>query len=187
MARSSNLMPQHPAATCKIRQLTWDKIEKVDEGVVITLVLEKTIQRRERLHKIALKQDTNNPLCPVKCLEDLIEMRGGRDNIPVDDLVLMLPDGEGGFKPLCKYELNSWYKHRIAQLGLDETKYFLHGFRHGSLAEALAIEPNIALIRVTSNHLSSAIFTYSNIDPNKRFQVSAKMMDSLSQLFTPVA
>ena len=114
-------------------------------------------------------------------------MRGGRDNIPADDLVLMLPDGEGGWKPLCKYELVRWFKLRISQLGLDENKYFLHGFRHGSLAECLAIEPNIALIRVTSNHLSDAIFTYSNIDPNKRFQVSAKMMDSLAQLFTPVA
>ena len=146
------------------------------------MILEKTIQHRERLHKISLKEDPLNPLCPVKCLNQLIEMRGGRHNIAYDDLVLQIPDGRGNWRPLAKHELNRWYKHRIAQLGLDPSKYFLHGFRHGALAESLAIEPNLALIRVTSNHLSDAIFTYSNIDVDKRFQVSAKMMNSIGTL-----
>ena len=143
------MMPQFPAAACKIRQLTWDKIESADEGVVITFVLEKTIQFRERLHRISLKKDPSNPLCPVTCLNELINMRGGRQNIANDDLVLQLPDGLGGWKPLCKYQLNRWFKSRIAQLGLDPAKYMLYGIRHGSLAESLAIEPNLALIRVT--------------------------------------
>ena len=37
MLRSSNLMPANPGAACKIRQLTWEKIDKTDDGVVITM------------------------------------------------------------------------------------------------------------------------------------------------------
>ena len=148
------------------------------------MVLEKTIQHRERLHRIALKSDPSSPLCPVKCLDELIEMRGGKQNIKSDDLVLQIPDGTGSWRPLCKYQLNSWFKHCVAQMGLDPDKFMLHGCRHGSLAEALAIEPNLTLIRVTSNHLSDAIFTYSNIDPNKRFQVSEKMLDAITRMCT---
>ena len=179
MARGSNLFPAYPSATCKVRQLTWDKIERTDQGVVITMVLEKTIQHRERLHKIALQADPNSPFCPVRCLDELIAMRG-RNNIAPDDLVLQLPDGRGGWEPLCKYKLNRWFKHRISQMGLDPSKFMIHGFRHGSLAEAIAIEPNLTLIRVTSNHLSDSIFTYSNVDTDKRFQVSCKMLHSIT-------
>ena len=181
MLRSSNLMATHPAAACKIRQLTWDKVDKTDDGIIITMVLEKTIQHRQRLHKIPLKADPNSEFCPVRCLQDLVDMRGAQ-NIRPDDHVLQLPDGEGGWSPLCKYQLNKWLKHRIEELGLPADRYFIHGFRHGSLAEALAIEPNLTLVRLTSNHLSNAIFTYSHIQPEKRYQVSSKMLDSITTM-----
>ena len=101
MLRSSNLMPASPGAACKIRQLTWDKIDKTEDGVIITMVLEKTIQYRQRLHRIPLKAEPDNEFCPVRCLQDLVDMRG-KQNIKPDDHVLQLPDGQGGWSPLCK-------------------------------------------------------------------------------------
>jgi hypothetical protein len=92
------------------------------------------------------------------------------------DLCLQLPIKGGGWRPLVKYEFNTWFRSRIKQMGLDPTRYFVHGFRHGSLALALLHEPNVTLVRLNSNHLSDAIFTYSNIDPVKRFQVTQKML-----------
>ena len=181
MLRSSNLMPASPGAACKIRQLTWDKIDKTEDGVVITMVLEKTIQYRQRLHRIPLKADPDNEFCPVRCLQDLVDMRG-KQNIKPDDHVLQLPDGQGGWSPLCKYQLNKWLKHRLQELGLPADRYFIHGFRHGSLSEALSLEPNLTLVRLTSNHLSNAIFTYSNVQPERRYQVSSKMLDSITAI-----
>jgi hypothetical protein len=94
----------------------------------------------------------------------------------VTDLVIQVPDGRGSFRPLVKYEFCRWFKHRVAMMGLDQTRFHIHGFRHGSLATALLHEPNITLVRLSSNHLSDAIFVYSNIAPEKRFQVTRTML-----------
>jgi hypothetical protein len=77
MLRGSNLFPPYPAAACGIRQLTWDKVDDLNDGsgVILTLILEKTIQYRERLHKVALARDDNSPFCPVAALHRLANMR----------------------------------------------------------------------------------------------------------------
>jgi hypothetical protein len=177
MLRGSNLFPPYPAATCKLRQLTWDKVAGIDGGggVVLTLILEKTIRFRERLHHIALAALPGSIFCPVAALQRLADLRGG-GSTSESELCLQLPVKGGGWRPLVKYEFNTWFRARIAQMGLDSTRYFVHGFRHGSLALALLHEPNVTLVRLNSNHLSDAIFTYSNIDPVKRFQVTQKML-----------
>ena len=73
-AVAANPKAASPGAACKIRQLTWDKIDKTEDGVVITMVLEKTIQYRQRLHRIPLKAEPDNEFCPVRCLQDLVDM-----------------------------------------------------------------------------------------------------------------
>jgi hypothetical protein len=177
MLRGSNLFPPYPAAACKLRQLTWDKVAgiKGGSGVVLTLILEKTIRYRERLHHIALAALPGSVFCPVAALQRMADLRGSMSTAE-SDICLQLPMKSGGWRPLVKYEFNSWFRARISQMGLDETRYFVHGFRHGSLALALLHEPNVTLVRLNSNHLSDAIFTYSNIDPVKRFQVTQKML-----------
>ena len=113
----------------------------------------------------------------VEALDDLVTLRGSR-NYQKDSTVSQLPDGSS-----VKFEYE-WFKLRIDQIGLDSVKYFLHGLRHGNLHEAMITDPSLQLVKVSSNHLSEAILAYSEIPPNRRFQVTKKISDSLADQFT---
>ena len=179
MLRSSNLMAPYPSAVNRDRLLTWSKIDRVDNGLVLTMIHEKTIQFRERLHCIPLASRPGSRFCPVAAIERLAAARGVL-NLAPDDPVLMLPSGSDfSWQPMCKYQYNSWFKSRITQMKLDPSRYFIHGYRHGGVSLALLVEENITLVRLTSNHLSAAIMTYSQISPDKRFRVSSRMVDAL--------
>ena len=177
MLRGSNLFPSHPAAVDPVRNLTWNKVRRVGGGVIITVVLSKTVQFRERLHEVHLVAAPGSIYCPVAALDRLLAMRGG--DVRPDDLVLQLPAEDGTWSPLVKYTFNQWFRGRIADMGLDPARFHVHGFRHGSIQLAMLHQGNITLIRLHSNHLSDAIMCYGNIDPNKRCAVSAAMIAAL--------
>ena len=179
MLRSSNLFPSHPAATDPVRNLTWEKVRRVDGGVIITVVLSKTVQFRQRLHEIFLVAAPGSLFCPVAALDRLRDIRGGLAQ--PGDLVFQLPSPDGSWAPLVKYQFNRWFRSRLADMGLNPLEYFVHAFRHGSIQLAILHQGNLTLIKLHSNHLSEAIMVYSHIDPNKRSAVSAAMVAALDQ------
>ena len=177
MLRGSNVFPPHPAAVDPVRNLTWDKVRRVPDGVIITIVLSKTVQYRERLHEIHLVSAPGSLFCPVAALDRLFAMRGGHA-LP-QDLVLQLPSEDGTWTPLVKYQFLAWFRGRLADMGLDPAAFSVHGFRHGSIQLAILHQGNMTLIRLHSNHLSDAIMCYANIDPAKRSAVSSAMVAAL--------
>ena len=64
-------------------------------------------------------------------------------------------------------------------MGLPADRYLLHGCRHGAISLALAEEPNINLIKIQSDHLSEAVWSYAQVDVNRRLSVASKMVDAL--------
>ena len=179
MLRGSNLFPPYPGAACKIRNLTWDKVRRTGDSVIITVLLSKTVQFRQRLHEICLVAVPGSMFCPVAALDRLRDMRGGL--AAPDDHVLQLPRADGTWRPLVKYEFNRWFRARVEDMGLDPARFLVHGFRHGSIALAMLKQNNVTLIRLHSNHISEAIFCYSNVDPAKRTAVSAAMIAALDE------
>ena len=179
MLRGNNIFPTHPAAVDPVRQLTWDKVRRVPGGVVLTIIESKTVQHRERLHQIHLAAAPDSIFCPVQAFDRLLRMRGGAA-LP-SDLVFQLPSDDGSWFPLVKYQFISWFRSRLADMGEDPTLYSCHGFRHGSIQLALLHHNNLTLIRLHSNHISDAIFCYSNIDPARRSAVSSAMISALDQ------
>ena len=175
MLRSSNLFPPHPGAADPMRQLTWDRVRNIDTGVVLTVILAKTLQYRERVHQVCLAALPGSPFCPVAALNRLADVRG-RHTIMESDLVIQIPSEATGWKPMVKYQYLAWFKARLAQMGLPSHRYHIHGWRHGSVAAALALVENTSLVRVASDHISDALFTYSNIDPVHRMEVTRKML-----------
>ena len=177
MLRGSNLFPSHPAAADVVRNLTWGKIRKVDEGVIITVTLSKTIQSQERVHEIPLAAAPGSLYCPVQALERLHAIRGSPP-APTDH-VLVIPDNTGTFSPLVKYQFLKWFRSRLDQMGLDSSKYHIHGFRHGSIQLALLSGNNITLIKLHSDHMSDAIMCYSHVEPEKRGIITKSMITAL--------
>ena len=178
MLRSSSLIPPYPGALDPVRQLTWGRVQRCTAGAVLTVTLDKTIQFKERIHQVTLAARPESIFCPVNALDTMAKMKGYK-NCKDDELVFQVPDGYGGWRPLVKYNYKAWLDHRFDEMGVNKNTHSIHGLRHGALNFAILCEPNIHLIKVSSNHLSDAIFCYSKIPAISRFQVSEKMMGNL--------
>ena len=181
MLRSSNLFPAFPAAVDPVRQLTWDKIRLAPGGVIISILLSKTEQFREKIHEISLVAKPGSRFCPVAALNRLRVVRGAGVARP-SDLVLQLPVTDNTWRPLVKYEFASWFHKRVIRMKLDPALFLLHGFRHGSIAWALLHQNNVTLVQLQSGHMSECIFVYSQIEPERRQLVATAMLDALDGL-----
>ena len=178
MLRSSSLFPPTAGEADRERNLTWERVRFTDFGAVISVSLAKTSQYRQKMHRVVLREKPQSVFCPVAALRRLQEMRG----LPAHTLrdhVFQLPVPGGGWSILTKQTVSSWFKGRIRAMGLDDERYMLHAFRHGAIALALAEEPNIAMIKLQSDHLSDSVWTYSQVDVNRRLSVASKMLDAL--------
>ena len=82
---------------------------------------------------------------------------------------------------MLKPVLLTWFRGRLAQMSLDPEKFSMHAFRHGSVSLALAEEPNLALVRLATDHSSEAIWAYANVELAKRKSVSAAMLEAVHQ------
>ena len=178
MLRSSNLFPKTIGSKDELRQLTWRRVTRVEEGAVLSIVVEKTIQHLQKVHEIALSADPQSPLCPVSALQSIISMRGS--NISLDDLVLQAPLGRAGtWRPILKHEFVAWFRARLEQLQLPASKFSAHGFRIGALQTAVLHEPNLTLVKISSNHISDAVYGYLNVNASRRMQVARKMLAAM--------
>ena len=65
-------------------------------------------------------------------------------------------------------------------MGLDASKFTLHGFRHAGIQEHLLAEGNLALCKLSSDHSSDAILEYSYIPVDRRLNISTKVNESLA-------
>ena len=182
MLRSSSLMAPYPAALDKERQLIWRRVRWIPGGAVITVVKSKTEQFYRKKHEISLVERPDSIFCPIQALRRLRDMRGP-GVAKADDPVFMIPDDAGGFKILVKYHFEKWFKSRLSQMSVDPDLYFLHAFRHGSIALALAVEQNVTLVKLHSNHISDCIYVYSQVDVERRKVVSTAMVDALDAQF----
>lgn len=179
MVRSSTLIPASPGLGDPERQLTWGRLRRLgDTGVICSVILDKTIQSRERIHHVTLASRPGSIFCPVAALDTMMSIRG-RENCLDSNLVFQVPDDAGRWRPLSKYEYRAWLVHRFTEMGVDPATHLIHGFRHGSLNLCFKLEKNLQLIKIASNHLSSAVFTYSNIPAADRFGVAQKMMAAM--------
>lgn len=174
LLRSSSLFPPTVAEADADRNLVWERVRFIDGGVVISTVLSKTIQHRQTVHQVSLKERPGSQFCPVAALRRLRALKGGAP--APRDHVFQVPTGAGGWRLLLKRDMERWFSGRVAAMGLDPDRYLLHGFRHGGIALALSVEPNLALVKLQSAHLSDAIWVYSQVDPRRRLAVADAMV-----------
>ena len=178
MLRSSSLFPPSLSEADPLRNLSWERVRFTDFGAVIFVMHSKTNQFQQRVHRIVLKEKRGSIFCPVQALHRLRDMR----NLPVHTLrdhVFQIPTSAGGWTLLTKPTVNTWFRGRIEAMGLDPRRYLLHGFRHGAISLALVEEPNINMIKIQSDHLSESVWSYAQVDVNRRLSVASKMVDAL--------
>ena len=65
-------------------------------------------------------------------------------------------------------------------MGLDDSAFTLHGYRHGGIQETLLAEGNLALCKLSSDHSSDAIQEYAFVPAERRLNISSKVNASLA-------
>ena len=180
MSRSSNMVSESRTKVDLRYVLTWKKIQKLTDGILITVGMSKTNQFGTNLHLIPLAQSDNPMFCPLATLAKLAKMYGPR-HVSKTSPVFLIPTNDGSsFVPLKKSEYVKWLKTRLGQMGLPAARYGVHSFRHGAVQEAVILEDNRALIQLASGHSSDALMGYAAIPPERRFNLSFKINHSLS-------
>ena len=167
-----------------MRHLVWGRISWFSDGVVFDIPLSKTIQFQQRVHQVALARIDGSIFCPVRALESLAHLRGGKTACSPQDLVFLIPRLVGVhcyWDPLTKPAAQKVLESQISQMGLDPSSYRFHSFRHGSLQEAVLVEPSLELVRLQSDHVSTAVHAYTNLPGSRRFGVSKKVGSALQQ------
>ena len=180
MLRSSSLFPPWAGAADVDRNLVWERVRFTEDGAILSIILAKTQQHMRRVHEVVLKKKEDSVFCPVAALHRLKNM----SDRPVSprDHVFKLPVGQSAAAPwriLIKSEFNTWFKWRLGQMALDPEKYSIHGFRHGAVSLAISEEPNLALVRLATDHNSEAIWAYAQVDAARRRSVSAAMLEAV--------
>ena len=167
------------AAADQERNLVWRRVKFLEGAAVISVTLAKTNQYKERIHEVVLDEVPDSPCCPVSALKRLRRMRGAVGAQP-DDFVFQLPLGNSateGWRLLVKSDFATWFKKRIKDMGLDEKKFMLHGFRRGAISLAVSEEPNLALIKIHSDH----VWSYVQIEASRRRSVARVMVEAVDR------
>ena len=178
MVRISNLVPNSSAKFNPRQQLIWDRVIVHPGGIVLKMDLTKTIQSAARCHEIALAECPGSDYCPVAAIKRMATIRGEcRPGFPVFEI----PTGQGWI-PLSRYHIDVVLTRQIRAAGLDVSKYKFHSFRRGAIQLAVRLEPRLQLIRLQSDHSSSAFDCYTALPATKRFDLSLLMVSGMDTL-----
>jgi integrase len=186
MLRSSNLVPADRSSIDLDMILTWGSIQRTDEGLIISVRKSKTIQFSQRIQKVPLASSPDKAVCPVEALDRLVTLYGPR-TCTTWSPVFRLPSSNGSWTPMTKGDFIPFFRSRIKQMGLEPSRYSLHGYRHGGIQECLLAEGNLGLCQLTSDHASNAILAYSEVPPERRMGISARINESLTRHISPAA
>ena len=181
MARISNLVPNSSTNFNPRQQLTWDRVILHSGGVVLRMDLTKTVQSAARCHEIALAECIGSQFCPVAALKRMADIRGECTALsPVFEIPV-----DNGWVPLTRYHMDLVLSRQIKSVGLDVSRYKFHSFRRGAIQMAIRLEPRLQLIRLQSDHSSSAFDCYTALPASKRFDLSSMMVAGMGAFGAP--
>ena len=180
MSRSSNMMPESRKQFDPDYLLKWTNIQLDADGVVVTVTKSKTNQFGTNNHQIPIAKSEDPRYCPVQTLAGLVSMYGPQ-NIKPSSPVFLLPTPSGSFVPLKKSEFVAWFRSRLSEMKLPAEQFGVHSFRHGAIQQGVLNESNRVLVQLASGHASDAVLGYALIPPERRFDLSRKITQSLIQ------
>lgn len=131
MLRKSNLMASTNTTFNPKHNLTRQDIEVEVSQVVVNIRWSKTIQFKERVHRIPLTR-TNSALCPVLAITKHFSLTSGAPRPGAAFLTTGSPD----YKPLTACVFLRRVKWALAAAGHDASEISGHSFRRGGASFA---------------------------------------------------
>jgi hypothetical protein len=184
MLQASNLLPPSLSVVDLDWQMVWGRLISFDGGIVIHVILSKTIQCHEREREIALAEQSGSIFCLVATIWRLLELQGGM-KCADNDLMLQIPVNLV-WHPLCKDTVVVIMQSQLRKLGLDPDRYSCHSFRHRSIQTAVLVQPALELVKLQSGHLSNAVHLYTQMPGSARMVTTTKMLEQMDAFSTSV-
>jgi len=177
--RISSLIPESKPKFDKKRQLIWKRVSIISgKGIILKIIKSKTIQDFSKTLEVPIGQQSGSDFCVVGALRELTKIPGYPCGS--DDPVFNIPDMKGGWEPLTKVSAGKHLESKIMEMGLNPKKYRWHGFRRGGIQHGSMVVSNLELLRIHGGWESECFRVYMDLPATSRFQVTQKMLDSLS-------
>jgi len=176
--RLSSLIPVSVKKLDKLRQLIWSRVKVTEKGIILTVVLSKTVQDMSKVQEIPIAAIPASDFCVVQALKNLVNIPG----YPCgpDDPIFNLPDGKGGWAVLSRRIASKKLDSQISSMGLNPKKYRWHAFRRGGMQAGSKVVPNLELLRIHGGWQSDAFRVYLDLPATSRFEVTELLLNSLS-------
>ena len=174
LPRVGNIIPDSKHTFSPHRHLTWGKVLMCNDGVILTLLVTKTIQCFERELRIPISSSLD---CPQFCvLSGLTEMRQlpGYPTGPDQPVFNMYRDNS--WVPLSRKDLVIMLANQLDFFGLDSRMITPSGFRKGGMSHMLLCTGNLELLRLQGDWRSVCYKRYIIIPTELRFPVTHNAM-----------
>jgi hypothetical protein len=170
LPRVGNVLPYSTSKFSKTKHLTWDKIMRCSDGVIVTLKVTKTIQHFERELRIPISSSPDRPEFCVRTGLEMIKKLPGYPKRPQDPVFNVYRDKR--WLPMCKNDFAIFLKDHLKDLGIHSKMITPCSFRKGGLSHMLLKVGNMELLRLQGDWLSESYKRYLIIPAELRFSVT---------------
>lgn len=167
LLRKSNVVPSSPLAFDPLRHPCLSDITIEKQGLSLTIKSSKTIQFKERQHRVPIPYMPNHPLCPATAVIAVLAMQpSGHPATPL----LSYPTLQG-MRLLTQSTFTSRLKSLLKDIGGDATRFGSHSFRRGGASWAFQAGLPGEVIQVLGDWRSDCYKRYLEIDIDTKFNL----------------
>ena len=168
LLRKSNVTPDKDSDKSYMRRR---HICRTDHGFLITLYWTKMIQAGERCLQFPLLQAPGSLLCPVKAIQNMLELVPARPDKPA----FCHFDGN----PISYSTFNNFLKRKIRELGMSDKCWSTHCFRRGGTSYLAACGISEHQIKVLGDWKSDCYKTYIHCPWQDKLNIATKVQSFL--------
>ena len=166
MARKSNMMPDSATTFDPSKQLQCKDVLVYDTFLTVRFKWSKTIQYKQREHRVPVLAVPGSHLCPVTAFKHMTKLTNQSGDSPA-----FIWSDKSGTRPLSYPIFMRVLKSLIKQSGRDERKFSSHSFRRGGATFEFQAGFSPELIQLIGDWRSDAYKAY--LKPDLQYKTQA--------------
>ena len=166
--RISNLAPHSYSQFDPSRHLTPSDIIFKKSTMIVVLKWSKTMQTRDRVHKIVLPNLGSSILCPVNALKKAMAVYSPGHNDPLFQVLTTK-----GFKLVTESRLRKVLSKLNVKLGFEAHHFTFHTFRRSGASCAYNAHVPLQSIKAHGSWASECVWTYIQEDEARSSEIAS--------------
>ena len=180
-SRKSNLVPDSRTTFNPKEQLCRKDARFEDPLTLIDIRWAKNHQKLKKELLLPLIKADDKRVCPIFWVRVMLNLVPGDPEDPLFQYMQM-ERGRMVMVPVTYYQLRKFLLEKIQLLGLDTTKYGLHGLRRAGATHALESGLASEDIRLMGGWASDAYMTYIDLNTDRRVDNMVKFVAKVDEM-----